>query len=249
MIELRDTCFVLRIGHFRESDIWLKVLSPKYGIITLFAFGGAKSKRRFCGCLDVFNTLDCRITLSNKRKYHILNEATLLSGQGSLRHNWRGTGEAFNCLAFIEALDIGIDNCQQSFNLLEDLRSTIQVSKELPSLFVLFFRFRLCCLLGYAPEMNVCLSCGSRPAGDVYFAYDEGRIYCNECKSQQTLTKNIRLSKAGLDLLREVEQTFPSQWADNGLSPDIKRSCGMAMDSFVQYHLGIAYNNGYFRRI
>lgn len=249
MIELHDTCFVLRKGHFRESDIWLKVLSPSYGVITLFAFGGAKSKRRFCGCLDVFNTLDCRITLSSRKKYYILNEATLLAGQGSLRNNWRRMGEAFNCLAFLEALYIDIDSCRQCFNLLEDLRTTLQAARELPSLFVLFFRFRISCLLGYNPELNICLSCGAKPGDDAYFAYDEGRIYCSQCQSHQSMTKKIRLSKPGLDLLREVKQTFPSQWIETGLMSDIKRSCGLAMDSFVQYHLGIAYSNGYFRRI
>ncbi len=49
MREWIDYALVLRIGHFRENDLWLKLLCRKRGLLTLFAFGGSKSKRRFCG--------------------------------------------------------------------------------------------------------------------------------------------------------------------------------------------------------
>lgn len=248
MNEFQDICIVLRKGYFRESDVWLKVLSPQKGIITLFAFGGAKSKRRFCGCLDVFNTLKCKISLSHGKSYYILDEASLLSGPAILREKWRHMGEAINCLAFIEALDIDLESCNECFMLLENMRLSLQQASELSSLFVLFFRFRVACILGYRPELNICLSCGHEINEDVYFAYDEGRIYCSQCQTHKSLNKKIRLPVQGLDLLRRVKQTWPSQWpANNEIPQEIRRSCGLVMDSFVQYHLGIAYNNGYFR--
>ena len=37
MTEWADHALVLRIGHFRESDLWLKMLCRKHGLLTLFA--------------------------------------------------------------------------------------------------------------------------------------------------------------------------------------------------------------------
>ena len=58
---------VLRVGHFREIDLWLKLLVQGKGLMTAFAFGGSVSKHRFCGCLEVFNTLQCRFRRAKRR--------------------------------------------------------------------------------------------------------------------------------------------------------------------------------------
>lgn len=79
-MEWADQAVVLRIGHFRESDLWLKLLCRGRGLLTLFAFGGSRSRRRFCGCLDVLNTLQCRVKTSGRENFLNLEEAVLLSG-------------------------------------------------------------------------------------------------------------------------------------------------------------------------
>ena len=78
MTEWADHALVLRIGHFRESDLWLKMLCRKHGLLTLFAFGGSRSRRRFCGCLDVLNSLHCRVKTSGRGGFLNLEEAVLL---------------------------------------------------------------------------------------------------------------------------------------------------------------------------
>ena len=50
-----DDALVLRIGKFREADMWVRFLARDKGLVTAFAFGGSRSRRRFTGCLDAFN--------------------------------------------------------------------------------------------------------------------------------------------------------------------------------------------------
>ena len=95
-MEWADQAVVLRIGHFRESDLWLKLLCRGRGLLTLFAFGGSRSRRRFCGCLDVLNTLQCRVKTSGRENFLNLEEAVLLSGPQCLRGNWQRMGLAAN---------------------------------------------------------------------------------------------------------------------------------------------------------
>ena len=54
-MEWSDTALVLGVGRFRESDLWLRMLTRRHGIVSAFAFGGSRSRKRFCGCLDLFN--------------------------------------------------------------------------------------------------------------------------------------------------------------------------------------------------
>lgn len=56
-MEWTDTALVLHVGRFREADLWVRLLAPGQGLVTAFAFGGSKSRRRFTGCLDVFNLI------------------------------------------------------------------------------------------------------------------------------------------------------------------------------------------------
>ena len=39
-MEWSDTALVLGVGRFRESDLWLRMLTRRHGIVSAFAFGG-----------------------------------------------------------------------------------------------------------------------------------------------------------------------------------------------------------------
>ena len=54
-MDYTDKAIILRVGRFREIDLWVRYLSASHGVQTGFAFGGCKSRRRFCGCFDPLN--------------------------------------------------------------------------------------------------------------------------------------------------------------------------------------------------
>ena len=136
---------VLRLGPFRDSDLWLKLLCRKRGLLTLFAFGGSRSRRRFCGCLDVLNTLQCRVRVSGRGNFLNLEEAALLSGPQRLRGNWQRMGLAANCLRFVEALGVNEEGAEESFALLQDLCRVLEEQDRLPALLPLFFNSQASC--------------------------------------------------------------------------------------------------------
>ncbi|WP_298031641.1 DNA repair protein RecO [uncultured Desulfovibrio sp.] len=251
-MEWADQAVVLRIGHFRESDLWLKLLCRKRGLMTLFAFGGSHSRRRFCGCLDVLNTLQCRVKTSGRGNFLNLEEAALLSGPQRLRGNWQRMGLAVNCLRFVEALGVNNDGAEEIFALVEDLRHVLEEETRLPALLPLFFRLRLAGALGFAPNLGRCGTCGAPLTERALFVVDEGQMRCAACRAGESLPAKrygVELSPAGLGLLRRVQQGFPSAWpVEDGPLTD-RRACARAIDGFVQYHLGLAWEGGYFRRV
>jgi DNA repair protein RecO (recombination protein O) len=246
--EWADKGFVLRVGRFRETDIWLKTLCKTWGITTLFAFGASRSKKRFCGCLDVLNTLHCHIRAAGNGKFFNLREATLLSGPRQLRGNWQRMGLAANCLRFVEALGVPPENGAEVFELMEDLRCTLENNPRLPALLPLFFRLRMAAASGLAPQMRYCARCGNEHTGEAVFSADEGQTLCPNCRPRHAAYA-ARLSGAGLALLRHVCQTPPSAWPHEDLPLIERKACAGAIDGFVQYHLGLAFEAGTFRRV
>lgn len=251
MKEWNDQIIVLRLGLFHESDLWLRVLSRAEGLITLFAFGGAKSVHRFCGCLDKFNTLQCRIKAS-ARGYLNLQEASLLKGPRFLRQDWRKMGIASNCIRFMEAMRIDADSSEGAFNLLEDLRENLENSKQLQRLTTFFFRLNLASLLGFAPDLDKCALCGADNEAHYFFIPQEGRSFCANCLSllEDGLKRHgMHVSLPLLSRLSEVRFLPPSQWKEEDLSESEKRLCARLIDCFIRYHLGLGWENGTFRPV
>lgn len=249
MSEWNDRVLILRVGHFHESDLWLKVISVTRGLATLFAFGGARSKRRFCGCLDVFNTLACRIKSSRNGAYLNLEEAELLSGPNKLRADWRGMGVAANCLRFMEALSIGDENAGECFGLLEGLRELLEASRATHAWIPVYFRLKVAAAIGFAPDFHVCPMCGDRPPFG-FFSPEEGRLYCESCSRQQGkgMTRTL-LNQEILKFLRSLLRDSPQNWPPLDLDPQDARVCARVADDFARFHLGLVWDNGFFRAV
>ena len=138
-MEWTDTALVLHVGRFREADLWVRLLAPGQGLVTAFAFGGSKSRRRFTGCLDVFNLIRTRASFSRNGLFLNLQEATLLEGPERLRADWRRQGIAANCIRFVEALGVPPDGAAAGFALTRDVLGLLENAVVAPALTPLFF--------------------------------------------------------------------------------------------------------------
>lgn len=252
MAEWKDRAIILRMGHFREADIWLKALLARHGLRTVFAFGGAKSRRRFCGCLDLLNSISCNIKISRNGEFLNLQEAILLEAPRNLRSDWRSMGMAANCMLFLEAFGIGPDSAPMCFELTENMREALEGWQEPYAMFPMFFRLRLAAELGYAPNFEKCRVCGKSVAESAYFLVSEGVICCGHCFKQAFYGRAGGFRKLGpgsLALLRSIERDMPTAWRP-GLFPDVDiKDCLAAIDSFVQYHLGLVWDRGRFHNV
>ena len=133
-----DTGFVVAKGLFREADVWLRILFRGHGMQTVFAFGGAHSRRRFVGCLDVMNILTCRVSPSRRGTYLDLEEAVLEKGPERLRHSPALLGIAANCLKFTRAVGVPEQSGEEGFRLLSEMLARLE-SGDAPSVLSPFF--------------------------------------------------------------------------------------------------------------
>lgn len=249
MNEWRDRGVVLRCGQFRERDKWVKILCRERGALLVFAFGASVSKKRFCGCIDSFNTLDFLADESRFGEYVNMREARLLEGPRRLRKDWARMGLAANCMLFLEAMEVGPESAVASFELLENLRQTLEDKNNLPALISRFFRLRLASALGFAPNFSSCATCGEPARGDAFFLADEGRFICGKCLASARINKFIVPADGHIfRALDRVASTMPDTWEDGDLSTRQARLAARVIDGFTAYHLGLVWDKGRFAR-
>lgn len=256
-LEWSDSALVLAVGRFREADMWVRLLTPRHGLVRAFAFGASRSRRRFSGCLDVLNFLRVRAVFSGNGKFLNLEEGVLMDGPRRLRSDLPRLGMAMNCLRFLEAMDpqAGQDGehtdspgpLEGAFELMRSLFVRLENEAATSDLLPVLFRLRLASDQGFAPSFAVCSACGESMSGqDGFFSIADGLLLCAHCRAGTE--RGLRLSAPALDALAHVQATLPEHWSPEALDSATRRECGRLVDAFMQYHLGLYWDRGRFRR-
>lgn len=271
-MEFTERVLVLRIGRFREADLWVRFLSPTRGILSAFAFGGSRSRRRFTGCLDSFNDVLFQVKASRGGMYLALQEGVLMRGPQRLRNDWRRIGLAMNCLKFLEAFGVGPEGAASAHSLFSAMLATLEEETPPSVLLPVFFRARLAFEQGYALSFDHCAQCGTILAHEAVcnFLPPEGFFLCSNCSRGSTARK-MPIHRETLDALAQVlEYTgfgaagaagsgpdnggapeARARWNDGAvvsLSPLGRKEFARAVDSFIHYHVGLYWENGRFLR-
>ena len=184
-MEWSDTALVLGVGRFREADLWVRLLTRRHGIVSAFAFGGSRSRKRFCGCLDLFNELQVSTRTTRNGMYLSLLEGNLIRGPRRLRTDWNRLGMFMNCVRFVEALGVPPDGATGAFLLLKDTLELLEEAESVQDILPVLFRLRLASQQGYAPALDVCASCGRKEFDQAGFLVSEGTVVCPDCLSQR----------------------------------------------------------------
>lgn len=245
-----EKALVLRVGRFREIDLWVRLYSAERGPYTAFAFGGAKSRRRFCGCLDVFNHLLVTVTPSRDGQFLNMDEATLLSGFSGIKNDWNRIGLAVNCLKFAEAVTGGPDSAGAIHDLLLDTLHVIETAPSPDMQLAQYFRARVTLEQGFALDTGACHCCGGalHRGAAASLSVSDGALVCTCCAGQKRGMLCLPLPGGGVDAMRVLPQVQPEEWCTLDVASGDKAQCLAAMDVFIEHHLGISWENGRYVR-
>jgi len=254
-MEFTEKALVLKVGRFRENDVWLKLFCAGRGVITAFAFGGSRSRRRFSGCLDQLVLASFRVETSRRGAYNVLQEGALVHGFPGLRGDTRKLGLVAHCLKFVEAVQLGPDGARPVFDLLLETLSTLETGVVGAEMLPLLFKAKLTFEQGLAPDLSLCVRCG-HPAWDhdcaeldagqrLAFSVERGGLVCSLCDDTQAEP----LCAGSVRVLEWIGQSRPADWPKLSLEPEMRRELGRVVDRFVAWHLGLRWENGTYRKI
>lgn len=251
-MEFTEKALVLKVGRFRETDIWTRLFCAGHGVVTAFAFGGSKSTRRFCGCLDPLVLATFRVGGNKRGTYHVLEEGTLLHGFPGLRISPRKLGMVVHCLKFVEAVQIGPQGAKPVFDLLLETLETLENHEVGAELLPMLFKAKLTFDQGLKPDLALCVRCGKlaedhADAGHnaVAFSVERGGLVCRQCGDFEAQPFSLGAAR----VLEWISHSRPADWPKLDLEPEIRRQTGRVVDRFVAYHLGLRWENGMYRKI
>lgn len=247
-MEFTAETIILKVGRFRDNDLWVKCFAPEQGMFTAFAFGGLRSRRRFMGCLDALNRVRFRVS-TGRGQYLNLQEGMLLGSFADLRRNPERLGVAVNCIKFFEAVHSGFSHNREAYDMLVQTLEAIGICAH-PNAFPALFRARICFAQGFSPELTVCSCCGSDHASfeSGLFSPSGGTMLCPVCAGRHAAPADLPLSRASLELLGQVRSQTPAQWDTPDTPSAVLQECARAVDAFVSRHIGLVWDNGRFNR-
>lgn len=252
-MEFTEKALVLKTGRFREADLWVRLLSPSRGVYTAFAFGGARSRRRFCGCLDGLNLALFKVGSNKSGSYLALEEASLLHGFRDLKADNRRLGAAANCMRFVEEVQSGDEGSRQAFDLLMDTLYTLETLDADHEAIPVLFRARMAFELGFGPEFRTCLKCG-RPAdssGTPKFFVEKGVVACSVCAPGEGGGGEppMPVAPGTLKTLEWIRTAPVSDWPRLSMPAPVRREAYRLIERFTAYHLGLSWEGGRFKKV
>lgn len=248
-----EKALVLKVGRFREADVWVRLLTPSRGVFNAFAFGGSRSRRRFVGCLDPFSHVLFTIGSDKRGHYTVLEEGSLLSNFPCIRQDAASTGIAANCLKFIEILEVGPPDGHHAYELLLATMTMLEGGGGSSEFVPWLFRAKYAFDMGYKPDFLSCGSCGEPVGTDVgyQFGIEKGQVACPTCLSSGKPLEGLArpISTGVLRALDWIQHSTPADWAHVTMDAEVRRQCSQLVELFVAYHLGLSWDNGMYKKV
>lgn len=234
MMEWSETVLLLRVGTLREADCWVRFFSPTHGLLTAFAFGGRRSRRRFGGCLDPLDRVHFAMAWERRNRYLVLREGTLVERFGRVKGDLDRLGMASNCLRFVEGLCIPPDGAAFVHQALVESLRLFDGEGGVSRFFPVLFRAHVIFGMGFAPKLDVCGRCGADPGRRSAFSIPKGMVLCRRCAGVQR-----GISPATIAFLRSIAQPLPAPWATEELPPVVREETWYLVDHFLRWHVDL----------
>lgn len=248
-----EKALVLKVGRFREADVWVRLITPTRGIFNAFAFGGSRSRRRFVGCLDPFSHVLFTIGSGKRGDYTVLEEGSLLHNFPDIRKDSTKTGIAANCTKFIEAVEIDPSDSKIAYELLLETMTMLEESSGNLDFVPWLFRAKFAFNMGYDPDFSRCGSCNTavdtKPG--YQFGIEKGQVACPTCLSSGKPLEGLArpISSGALRALSWIQQSRPTDWGTVVMDSKVRRQCSQVIELFVAYHLGLSWDNGMYKKV
>jgi DNA repair protein RecO (recombination protein O) len=174
---------ILQTFPYSDTSKILRFLSEDLGVRSVVAKGALRPRSRFGGLLEPFTEGQVEFFLKEGRDLHTLSGFDLLRGRQNIGRNLA----AFTGASLIAELVLRFgteESHPELFHAVTHTLDEVGAAEENHAWRALAGVWHIVALLGYEPELAVCVVCG-RPVGDdeaTRFDVDAGGIACVSCR-------------------------------------------------------------------
>ncbi len=222
-----DQGIVLRGYPFGEADKVVVVLSPNHGKVRAVAKGVRKTKSRFGGRLEPFNHVD--LVLYEGRNLGTITQVELIESFPRLRSRLDAVTAASTMVEAADAVAQEGESSHRLFLLLQRGLRALDGGGGGPDL-VTSFLLKLADVVGVAPALVACASCG-RGEGLGRFSFAGGGVVCDRCRVEGA----VRLRPGITERLAVLARADLAEVGGDG--DDLAAEAMGVARRFVEYHL------------
>jgi DNA repair protein RecO (recombination protein O) len=231
---------LIRRVDYGDYDLILNFLTRDRGKISAIAKSAKRSKKRFGGILELFNSLEIVVSQGRGKGLALVKEASLIQPLFNIGTDIRKTAYA-SYWAELTNLWLEEGRAQtEIYDLLAYVLSELDAGTISGEVLSILFQMRFLSLSGLCPNLNHCCTCSietdAAPRHRMNFDLSKGGVVCESCAPYGADERC--LSRGTIKQL---------QWIDNG---DIRKAARIRfsaqalkeglqfLESFVPYHLG-----------
>lgn len=227
---------VIRSMALRESSKIVTLYTKDFGLLKGVIKGIRGPKARYGASLGTLSHVGIVFYRKENRDLQLITQVNLIDPLSGVKSDLTRLGWASAAVELLEGLLAGEESHPDLFSLLlEVLRAMGRSSEdELSSLF-LSFALRSAAILGYAPRLDACVSCGRDFSEDlVLFLPERGGIICRECAD--TRQPHLSLSPMAVDLAQALLVSGTAAATQLKTSRVQRREIWRALRDFLDYH-------------
>lgn len=188
----KTEALVLRIVPFSRTSHIVTWLTPQHGKLSTIIKGACRPRSPFLGQYDLFYTCELLFYTRERNNLHIARECAPISTRTALRNDWRASVCASYMCDLTARISMRGGNQRELYEVASSALDFLCEDGIRPQ-FLFWFELRLAKVLGLAPQLMKCPSCGRalpcRPpardgrtgSGSLLFSCSRGGILCREC--------------------------------------------------------------------
>ena len=226
---LKTKAIVLREVDYRDRDKLLTVLTSAQGKLTVKARGikGSRNTMKSACQLMAYSEM----TLLRQGDRYVLTEAQSLELFSELQGDIVLLSLASYFLQVVEFTAQEEDACPDLLSLLLNSLYALGKLKLSQSFVKSVFELRLCCILGFRPDLRRCPCGNSLPC---FFSLGDGRILCQDCVSKENEV-GIRLpvSYGSLQAIEYISRCPSGKLFSFRLSPTALRELSGITEAYM----------------
>ncbi|HEY6010900.1 MAG TPA: DNA repair protein RecO [Nitrospirota bacterium] len=219
-----------------EADKLVTFFSLDRGMQKGVAKNARKSFRRFGAGLESFTT--CRLHLHEREHQDLvrIEAAEILAQPVGISADLERAATGAVMLELVKELAPPGERNASAFLLLSDVLQLLNAGED-PLFLLRIFEIRFLSLLGYQPRLDHCLSCGTRPKGDVIFLGMKGGMLCPDCLASSG-EPQTRLSQGSVGFYYQALRMDMDKICRLKPSPGILRELDSAFSDHTFHILG-----------
>lgn len=222
-----DSGIVLRSYPFGEADRVVVLLSPDNGKLRTVAKGIRKTKSRFGGRLEPFTHVG--MVLYEGRNLDTITQVDVIEGFPRLREDLARVTAASTMLETADAVAQESEQSRALFGLLQTGLRVLDAGPRHPDL-VTAFLLHLAGVVGVAPALTQCASCGGR-AGVTRFSFAGGGAICSSC----AVEGSVRIRSGVVERLAGLASASLGDLP--AAAPDLSDEAMGVARRFLEHHL------------